>query len=338
MWSVAEQALAHCIQTRASSETMHHTLSKYLRPRLVIGIFSAAIVVGLLGYAYLRIFSLTKEVARLNGELTATVENFSQKTDLLASEIGMLDERATGLSDTLSAAEQTIQSTKTYVDTVQTQVGGLRQTVGTVSGAVTTLEKLSKTDPELLQKYSKVFFLNEHYAPERVTNIPAVYLYSEQSPEVIHSLAWPPLKKMLDASKRDGITLYVKSAYRSYDEQTKLKSAYTVTYGAGTANQFSADQGYSEHQLGTTVDFITTGLSGQLRGFEKTAAYQWMLKNAHLYGFTLSYPENNGHYIFEPWHWRYVGVKLATFLHNQSKYFYDLEQREIDAYLIHFDE
>jgi D-alanyl-D-alanine carboxypeptidase len=79
---------------------------------------------------------------------------------------------------------------------------------------------------------------------------------------------------------------------------------------------------------------ITTGLGGMLDGFDKTSAYQWMLNNAYKYGFILSYPKNNGYYVFEPWHWRFVGIKLATDLHSQGKNFYDLDQRTIDGYLV----
>ena len=193
---------------------------------------------------------------------------------------------------------------------------------------------MSNTDEELLQKYSKVYFLNEHYVPGRLTETEKAYLYSERKPQFIHLLVWPHLKDLIDAAKRDSVTIYIKSAYRSFNDQEALKSSYTVTYGAGAANQFSADQGYSEHQLGTTVDLITTGLGGKLAGFESTLPYLWLLNNAYKYGFILSYPNNNQYYIFEPWHWRYVGVELATFLREQNKNFYDLDQREIDKYLV----
>ena len=108
-----------------------------------------------------------------------------------------------------------------------------------------------------------------------------------------------------------------------------------MVYGAGTANQFSADQGYSEHQLGTAVDLITTGQGGMLdQAFAKTDAYGWLTENAYKYGFILSYPSGNSYYLYEPWHWRYVGVELATDLHEKSGYFYDLDQRATDTYLI----
>ena len=108
-----------------------------------------------------------------------------------------------------------------------------------------------------------------------------------------------------------------------------------MIYGAG-ANQFSADQGYSEHQLGTALDFATTEIGAGFDGFEKTDAYRWLLDNAYQYGFILSYPQNNNYYQFEPWHWRFVGRDLAKKLSKEDKNFYDLDQREIDEYLISF--
>ena len=227
----------------------------------------------------------------------------TEKTKELDDTIAIIDQKTTTLFNNLSATDENIQSTKKNVEEVQSQVGGVEQTVGKITGTVSTLEKLSKTDPELLQKYSKVFFLNEHYAPERLQQIDTEYLYSEKRTETIHSLVWPHLKDLLESAKKINVVLHVKSAYRSFDEQKAVKSVYTVVYGKGNANTFSADQGYSEHQLGTTVDLTTTGINGSLNGFEKTPAYFWMQLNAHKYGFVLSYPENNAYYIFEGWQW-----------------------------------
>ena len=65
-----------------------------------------------------------------------------------------------------------------------------------------------------------------------------------------------------------------------------------------------------------------------------TLAYTWMQANAYKYGFELSYPKANGYYVYEPWHWRFVGVELATKLYNDHANFYDLDQRTLDTYLI----
>ena len=266
-------------------------------------------------------------IRNLEAEVTHLNQEFASSTSLLAESIANTDKKTLSLSNSFSQEQQ-------KVNQISEQVGGFQADVGKISGTVSTLEKLSKTDPELLQKYSKIFFLNEHYQPPKLTEIDKQYLYNEKQLQKIHASVWPHLKMMLDVAKSAGMTLYVKSAFRSFDEQANIKSEYSVTYGAGTANQFSADQGYSEHQLGTTVDFITTGLGGQLDGFDKTSAYQWLLKEAYKYGFVLSYPAGNSYYIFEPWHWRFVGIELAKSLHDRGKNFYDLDQREIDEYLV----
>jgi hypothetical protein len=59
-----------------------------------------------------------------------------------------------------------------------------------------------------------------------------------------------------------------------------------------------------------------------------------MQKNAYKYGFVLSYPKGNVYYVFEPWHWRFVGEKLAADLNKSGDYFYDWDQRKIDTYLV----
>lgn len=201
-----------------------------------------------------------------------------------------------------------------------------------IAGTVGFLEKLATTDPELLQKYSKVYFLNEHYVPPKLSRIDEDYLYSSANDLTIHAQVEPFLDDLLEEAEDDGIDLQIVSAFRSFGTQASLKSHYTVTYGSG-ANQFSADQGYSEHQLGTTVDFTTPAESAPFTGFEKTEAYEWLKDNAHRYGFVMSYPPNNAYYQFEPWHWRFVGKDLARDLHRDNEYFYDLDQRTIDEYL-----
>ncbi|MBX2866586.1 D-alanyl-D-alanine carboxypeptidase family protein [Candidatus Kaiserbacteria bacterium] len=202
-----------------------------------------------------------------------------------------------------------------------------------IADTVGVLDKLSKTDEELLQKYSKVYFLNEHYIPDSLSNIDKEWLYNEDLEKQIHKKVEPFLEDMLEEALDDGVKIWIVSAYRSWGEQANLKSAYTVTYGSG-ANTFSADQGYSEHQLGTAVDFTTEGLGGGLNGFGNTEAFEWLVDNAYKYGFVLSYDENNQYYIYEPWHWRFVGEDLARDLRRADAHFYDWEQRKIDEYLI----
>ena len=205
--------------------------------------------------------------------------------------------------------------------------------VSQVNDTAVTLNKLSKVDPQLLQKYSKIYFLNENFKPAALTNIPLRFAYENGKEYQLYDKVEPLLEKMFNAAIADGINLKVISAYRSFGTQSALKSSYNVTYGAGTANSFSADQGYSEHQLGTTVDITTPDTKDNFDLFDSTTAYKWLTNNAYKYGFILSYPKNNAYYTYEPWHWRYVGIDLANRLHVSGKNFYDMDQRVINDYL-----
>jgi LAS superfamily LD-carboxypeptidase LdcB len=255
------------------------------------------------------------------------------KYRVLESELNLAKEENITLTTQLEGAEKDksdLSELSTYqqsiIDSFQGQIEALGGTVG-------DLEKLAKTDPELLNKYSKVYFLNENYVPLALAEVAEEYTFSDNGNFLIHAEVWPHLKRLLDEARVKKVELLVASAFRSFDTQATLKSGYTVVYGTG-ANQFSADQGYSEHQLGTSVDFTTKEAGGNFSKFESDPAYKWLTDNAYRYGFVLSYPEGNTYYRFEPWHWRFVGVELATELRRDGKHFYDLEQREIDTYLI----
>ena len=279
------------------------------------GFLILAISIGYISwYGYHRFQDLSGQIVALQSNLASTSQNFQNN-----------------LIQTQKNLATNIQQN---VGDIQNKLGDYQQQVGNLSGTLNTLQKLSKTDPQLLEKYSKVFFLNENYAPAELVEIPSDYKYSDLKHPQLSTQVWPYMKRMLDDALAANVKIFVFSAYRSFTEQSALKGQYKVIYGSGTANSFSADQGYSEHQLGTAVDFITSGLGGQLDGFDGTAAYNWLVANAYRYGFILSYPKSNSYYVFEPWHWRFVGVKLATNLHEAVQNFYDWDQRAIDAYLV----
>jgi len=215
----------------------------------------------------------------------------------------------------------------------EAEVGNFRVQLSSLAENVNTIVKLRNLDEELLKKYSKVYFLNENYVPKTVLQIDPQYVTNSKE-QYIHANVLPFLYALLEDAKKNGIDLKVRWGLRSFWEQYNIKTVDVMIYGSG-ANKFTADQGYSEHQLGTTIDFTTNEFNGKSSSFYKTKAYKWLLENAYKYGFVLSYPENNKYYVFEPWHWRFVGIKLAAKLHDENKYFYDLDQRDIDQYLIY---
>ncbi len=294
---------------------------KYLLPTLL-----ALVVLSTVGYLGYSNFRLKQEKVSLGEELAKTKAEFVATSQSLLENIEALKIILAANQNERNNLEQDLLQEREAVDEIEAQVQAMAGTVG-------TLKKLSDTDKELLRKYSRVYFLNENYIPKNLFPVFSQYVYETEKEKYVSGEVWMFLKKLLDDANTAGVDVRIISAYRSFGTQSALKSAYALTYGSGS-NKFSADQGYSEHQLGTTVDFTTTKLGTGFTAFEKTEGYTWLLQNAYKYGFILSYPKNNGYYVFEPWHWRFVGKNLALKLHNENKNFYNLTQREIDEYLV----
>lgn len=290
-----------------------HTIRKQIpnNTQLAVVVITLALLVGGVGYAAYATFQALEtageERAALRAQLASTTEQLSE-----------LATQSEQLADRTQAQQEVLKN--------------LDSRLGNIDGQVSQIQKLQNTDPELLAKYSKTYFLNEHYEPQGLATIPEEYRHPPNEEEQFHAQIWSKLESMFEAARGDGIELKVVSAYRSFSEQEQLKAHYDVVYGESAANQFSAAQGYSEHQLGTTVDFTTESLGADFTTIDTTQAYTWLQEHAHEYGFVLSYPSDNGYYRFEPWHWRYVGVELAQRLEREGEHFYDLPQRTIDTY------
>lgn len=289
-----------------------------------------SLTVGLSVLALFSLFSI--ELFTYNTVNTLKANNVSLEA-ALASTTASLSLLQLHFSEKLTTEQVRASKLEDSLKEMQSRLRTVEKNFGKVTDSVSELEKISKSDPKLLQKYSKVYFLNEHYEPARLSEIDSVYVVNTNRAETIHASVWPYLRTMLQNAEDARVPLRIASAYRSFNTQASLKSNYTVTYGAGTANQFSADQGYSEHQLGTTVDFSTPELGSGFTNFERTSAFAWLQENAYKYGFILSYPPNNQYYVYEPWHWRFVGKDLAEYLHTERKNFYEIDQRKIDEYI-----
>lgn len=298
---------------------MDKKYTRITKRELVGGIIGLILIAGTVGFTEYRNQELVRELRTIEADVNT-------RSEAQTAQLAQLETLSSGTQTQLSSLLDVLKSQETKSSEFEQKISAISSTVG-------TLDKLRNTDKELLMKYSKTYFLNEHYVPFSLSNIGVEYLYGKTTPLQIHSSVWPHLKDLLEDAQGDDVDIKIVSAYRSFERQAALKSAYTITYGSG-ANTFSADQGYSEHQLGTTVDITTPSIGALKASFDGTTAYKWMDDHAHEYGFVLSYPKNNKFYIYEPWHWRFVGIELATKLHNENKHLYDLEQREIDTYLV----
>lgn len=120
------------------------------------------------------------------------------------------------------------------------------------------------------------------------------------------------LKRMFDdyAAENPGRSMMVLSSYRSYETQQSVWDGnYTLT----------ALPGHSEHQTGMAVDIGTTTKKCPIQiCFADEPEGQWLAANAYKYGFILRYPngqEGITGYQFEPWHYRYVGPVLSSYMH-----------------------
>ncbi|MBS3943580.1 MAG: M15 family metallopeptidase [Dethiobacter sp.] len=154
------------------------------------------------------------------------------------------------------------------------------------------------------------------YAPDDLVQVePAlVHPAQRQWSYFLRQQAEQALRRMWEAARADGIELLLTSAYRSFETQEILFRDYASRHGEDRANTFSARAGQSEHQLGTAVDFGGTP-ADHTSAFAETTPGQWLAARAHEFGFALSYPDGAQEitgYVFEPWHFRYIGVESAA--------------------------
>jgi len=122
--------------------------------------------------------------------------------------------------------------------------------------------------------------------------------------------AWRSLRA---AAQRDGITLFIASAFRSIERQAEIIRRKLM---AGAAIEeiiaVSAPPGYSEHHTGRAVDIATPGSPLPEISFEETPAFRWLVKHANSFGFSLSFPHAIASgYLNEPWPWCFKDVILV---------------------------
>ena len=135
--------------------------------------------------------------------------------------------------------------------------------------------------------------------------------------------------EMKAAALTEGLTINVCSGFRSYSTQKSLYNNYVNRDGKVKADTYSARAGYSEHQSGLAMDINMAGDE-----FNNTPEAKWLKDNAYKYGFILRYPDgksNETGYKYESWHYRYVGVDLATKLYNDGNWITMEEYFGIDS-------
>lgn len=157
------------------------------------------------------------------------------------------------------------------------------------------------------------YILPEDYVPDLDYAVTG-----DTSSKKLDSRVAPHYNEMYLAAKEDGITLTTVSGYRSWDLQKsnferKINKYLDMGYSKVEATQEAATiilpPGTSEHNAGLAMDICSLEQS-----FENTEEFEWLMENAEDYGFVLRYPkdkQDKTEIIYEPWHWRYVGVENA---------------------------
>ena len=176
-------------------------------------------------------------------------------------------------------------------------------------------DKASKLDV-IVNKYYK---LDKDYEPEDLTVINSKFASGTQK---LRKEAADKFEEMASDMLKENLKIYAGSTYRSYSYQEGLYNRYVKKDGFKEAETYSARAGYSEHQLGLAVD-IVNGKWNYLSEGDKE--YTWLINNSYKYGFILRYPHESEYitgYVFEDWHFRYLGIELATKVH-ESKLTYD---------------
>lgn len=177
------------------------------------------------------------------------------------------------------------------------------------------------TDEDVTEVYNKKNPLPSGYAPTDLVEVGnGQMLRKEAAASVV----------LMQKQTR---TLTMGSGYRSYALQQQVYADNVAKDGQEQADRQSARPGYSEHQTGLVMDF---GSIDDL--FKNTPAYAWLVANAYKYGWILRYPadkETVTGYMSEPWHWRYVGVTVATDMHYKGvttlEEYYGIEGGDYEA-------
>lgn len=175
------------------------------------------------------------------------------------------------------------------------------------------MEALGTLEDATLFKVEKgVLFVNKEYS-----------LPEDYRPED-HPEARAHFNEMKDAIQKElGKAISVASGFRTYDYQNDLYEGYVDRLGEDYTEISSAQPGHSEHQTGLAYDIRGEDDNAVInKEFDATPEAQWLAKNAHKYGFILRYPkekEQITQYMYESWHYRYVGVRVATEMAEDGK-------------------
>lgn len=158
---------------------------------------------------------------------------------------------------------------------------------------------------------SSVPFNDKAYIPENLESFASDHVADGKGYGKLRSELLPELEQLAELFYKEFWTKFqINSSYRSYAYQAGIKAR-------GCPDNLCAKAWYSEHQSGLWFDIFAIETNAYWKNNARLwSYYEWLEKNAHMYGFTNTYQKglDIDWYEIEPWHWRYVWVDLATYL------------------------
>lgn len=170
-------------------------------------------------------------------------------------------------------------------------------------------------EDDLLILVNKYNVLDEDYKPDDLKKVNSNYSYCGE----LREEAADAFLTMAKAASKEGLKLINTSPFRSYELQTKLYEGYSKRDGKAAADRYSARPGFSEHQTGLATDIVTP--TSNFDTFENTKEFTWLKSNSYKYGFILRYKKGMEYitgYMYEPWHYRYVGLDAAKTIYEND--------------------
>lgn len=269
--------------------------------KVTIVVVIAVIVIGI--FASSKVFSKGKDKQEENKEMT-----INNKLDIL----GNIDKKINYFKS--DYIDRYINYKNKNKDLSNNDIV-LRVNIGLDQEFYTNLHKALNTDTNYVL-VNKFYYLEENYIPKNLEEIDSKYAVAGRKLVNTARISFEFLAKK---AKEEGYNIRAASTYRSYSYQTNLYNNYVKQDGVEKADKYSARAGFSEHQTGLAVD--VDNVVSSFNNFENTKEYQWMLENAYKYGFILRYPKDKEFitgYMYEPWHYRYVGIEVASFIHQNN--------------------
>lgn len=171
---------------------------------------------------------------------------------------------------------------------------------------------------------NKEFALPGNYEPDDLVRPKVEFSFGDEDIEksYLRKEAAEALEKMFAEAKKNNIHLFAVSGYRSYARQTLILEAEIAKIGEEKALQVVANPGNSEHQSGLSMDISSESANYLLtEDFGDSSDGKWLANNAHRFGYILRYPKDKEGitgYQYEPWHFRYVGEKVAKWVYENN--------------------